>query len=260
MGLDSNFICNDSTRCLTINDIDYIEPTIAGLTEKQYYFFKVRVYNKLGKFTESAVIYQKTPNLPPESVFLFEAENVTETTAKLRWRKSNDSEFEKYTINRGNNIKFEANSDNVYATVANRNDTTLLLTGLTPNEGYIFRVCVYDKYLSYTASNVVGFSATKGGLLPAPEILSIVADSQTYKVTISWVESTSSLFTYYFVYSSPDSSKVAAGQSTVYWQSNASTTSYTTSIVRGITYYLRVSSLDIFGKYSYSKIRSVRLP
>ena len=191
---------------------------------------------------------------------MFEPENVTETSAKIRWRKSIDPEFEKYTLNLGNNILFDANSDNIFRTILNVNDTVIQLNGLTPNKDYIFRVSVYDKYLAFSASNIIGFTANPGGLLPTPEIVNLFPEPEQLKVTINWIGNESSLFAYYFIYVSTDSLRVASGKSPIAWEEKATKTSYAATISRGVTYFFRVSALNVFGKQSYSKIRSYYLP
>lgn len=261
MGSSSDFICNDSTRVLVYRNMDFIEGTVGNLKDKQSYYFKVRVYNTLEKFRESSPAYLKTPNAPPLPVQLFDAENITGTSALLRWKKSNDEEFDKYTIHMGDNEAFAPSSKNLMVTIWNSKDTTLNVTGLKLGAGYVFKVVVYDKYLDYAISNYVGFDSYPDGIPPVIEISNMYAYPQKSEIEVHWNRSDIIMYSRYDIYKSTDSMDLVRGggiDSSVTDQKR--TYYYTSNLQRQKTYYFKVAIVNIFGKQAFSSIKGIYLP
>lgn len=258
MGTTSNFPCNDSTRVL-VNKLIYTdEGRVVGLSDKQGYYFKLRVYNSLGKYRESSAIYARTLNEPPKPVIFYEAENITENSAVLKWQKSNDPEFQKYTLHLGSDPEFTPSSKNLLITFTNVSDTSLTVTGLKRGEGYIYKVVIYDKYLDYAVSNPVGFNAFKDGIPPAVEILDLKVSSDN--ITVIWEEEELKLFSRYDLYRSTDSLDLVNNKGLAVSITDQIKTSYTFSnLKRGMKYFFKVRRVNIFGKGESSQIKSVVL-
>jgi hypothetical protein len=255
-GLKADFICNDSTLCEIIPTMETNKRSIADLKDKVGYYFKIRVYNKIGKFTESFVIYIHTPNAPPKSIVLYDPEEITETSAILKWQKSTDLEFEKYDIHQGNNKDFQPSKSNLIASIKDQKLTSFTLNGLKPKGDYVYKILVYDVYGDYSTSNYTGFTATLGGL-PVPSEL-VAYDIGPGSIMLEWTPSKSTIFAKYTIYMAKDSIKLTNKDQVVFSGQN------TDSVIRNLdnhtTYYLQIEVTNIFGKSALSKIYSFEMP
>jgi hypothetical protein len=255
-GLKADFVCNDSTLCESIPNIDVVERSVTGLKDKVGYYFKVRAYNKLGKFAESSPVYLHTPNAPPKAINLYDPSAVTETSATLRWQKSEDLEFLSYNIHQGDNADFIPNKSNLIASIKDQNQTTLNITGLKPKGDYVYKILVYDVYLDYSTSNYAGFTATDGGL-PVPSEL-VSAETGLSLVMLEWTQSKSTIFAKYNVYVADDSTKLYDKNYIVY--SGDQVLYIARNLLPHTTYFCRIEVVNIFAKSASSKIYSFNLP
>ena len=106
MSTPPNFSCNDSTLQLFITDPNVNEGMVGNLNAKFGYYFKLRVYNALGKFRESFEYYLKTKNAPPVPVNFYGAFNITENSVLLKWQKCTDPEFSYYSLHGDSSLTF----------------------------------------------------------------------------------------------------------------------------------------------------------
>ena len=261
VGKTLDFVCNDSSRSLIIYNMDTYEATIGGLGDKLGYYFKMRVYNKIGKYRESISAFLRTPNAPPKPVILYEAENITESSATIRWQKSTDPEFEKYTIHVSDNVDFTPSAKNLLTIIRDAKDTSIQVTGLKTGNPYVYKVMLYDQYLDYSVSNYVGFNAYKDGIPPPSEIVYMTPNSQKSEITVVWEESDLKQFVRYDIYKSTDSLDLVANKGLSHTSDVQFKTNYIfTDMKRDTKYYFKVAVVNIFAKQSHSKIQSIYLP
>jgi hypothetical protein len=262
-GTTYDFTCNDSSRILVINSMDIYEATIWSLTDKTGYYFKARVYNTLGKYRESASIYLRTLNAPPAAVELLPAENITVSSATIRWKKSHDTEFQKYTVHVGTDYQFKPTTKNLVTTITNVNDTVIQVSGLKTGNPYFYKVLVYDTYLDYSISNYAGFHAYQDGLPPVCEVMSLdYPEVKPDQITVAWEQSGVIFFSRYDIYMSTDSSALVANKGLANTLTGDREVTYCTfkDLKEGKYYYFKVAVVDFFGKQSHSKIKGVYLP
>ncbi|GEM_PF-6004578 len=158
--------------------------TVTGLSPSTTYYFVVIASNSSGSTTStqastSTVIY--APAAPSGVTIL----STTADTLSLSWtdNSSGDTQEADFLIEYGTDgVSFPSST-----TVA-ANETTALLTSLTPNSTYYVRVTARNSAGSATSDSVS--SATSIGLPPKPSSLTFSAVS-TSSLTITWTDNSS---------------------------------------------------------------------
>jgi hypothetical protein len=250
----SNFPNTSVTKKIIINS-RYANVVVNDLTELTTYYFKVRTYNSLEKYSESAVVSVRTTPCPPDLVGLHEAFDVTESHAKIIWTKSLDTAFQKYEIHISNSMASYPDSSNLFDVITSQNQTEYEINNLVKYKEYFVKILVYKNNNTHSTSNEIGFTAYPGGGPVPVEILDLPDESigQTF-INLNWTKSLSMYFEKYEVYMSttpgfiPDVPNLRAlilySDRTTYRVSN---------LKKNTTYYFKILVYTKMVRYVYSQ-------
>jgi hypothetical protein len=192
-----DFPITGATKTVIVNN-KFPAAMLVDLTEFTRYYFKVRTYNTLGKYAESATMFEWTTPCPPAILSLFEPTEVTISSAKLNWTKSSDTGFIRYEVHLTNYPEIFPDSSNLVASFFSRDNTEYQLTNLVKYGEYFAKIVEFKNNGTHSVSNYVAFTAYPGGgavpvqiYTPTDENISINS------VYLSWTKSSSRFFMKY---------------------------------------------------------------
>jgi hypothetical protein len=227
---------------------------VTNLLESTTYYFKVRSYNSLGYYAESEAQQMKTKYKPPDTVFIYDPVEVTETSAIIKWRKIKMVNNPTYSIFVGEDDKFY-HSVEKYRFKAGQ-DTMFRLLNLTKWTEYFVWIKVTDSRNLSSLSNKADFTSTIGGA-PVPVTVNVALVGRN-NIKLVWTDAISKyvplgppndLSPYSILLStSPgtDPNKMTGYGQTV------NTYFDIQSLKPNTTYYLRVMFTNSFSRYSFS--------
>jgi hypothetical protein len=222
---------------------------VIDLTESTGYYFKIRTYNTLNKFSESSVLYLETDPCPPDVPYLYVTDEVTDTTAEIYWTNYTDTGFVRYDIHLDTFPTFKPDSLNFIASVYNKEQTTYKLNNLKPTEEYFVKLKSVKNNSAYSISNYIGFTAYPGGG-PVPVTIWGSA-STTNTITIFWTESISRYLVGYTAFFSTTEGFIPELNNAFYF--NASNLRAKLEGLKSKTqYFFRVRVINKMGKFNYS--------
>jgi hypothetical protein len=266
---EPNFIPSNTTLYCKIDSVKYTSCFVTSLNEQTEYYFKVRTYNVLGKYSESPEAIASTYHEAPDPVTLYvpNPNDITESSVKLTWSRSLTKIFAKYEIHMTKyaildpNVTYTFTPDNttLVKVITNRNDTSYTINNLTKNEEYFFRILIFDN-ISYSLSQTLGITATIGGKPVPVELYEPVIESDINTVTLSWSKSISRYFHSYGVLIYP----VSDPAPNVFYQVatiiDPTTTKFSTAkLTKGSTYYCRIEVANRMSSISFSNEKSFRI-
>jgi hypothetical protein len=257
--LSEFFVTSPSTLVDSVKNMNDTSMVINGLEEGTKYYFKVRTYNALGKYTESNFSAITTAFKPPDTVLLFEPVEVTESSITVKFSKCKSKYFSSYSIQVGDNYTFTYG----FTSVGSTKDTIITIKSLKKWGEYFARVLVTDSRKLTSASNVIDFTATYGGM-PVPVVVSVVSVGKR-EIILEWTEPQSK-----YIPSGPDKSQpfpFAVLMSTSIiddpeYMPGIGQTKDQLFVIEGLKpgteYFFRVRFTNLFGKYSFSKLVSAK--
>jgi fibronectin type 3 domain-containing protein len=128
------------------------------LKENTTYYYKIYVYNSVGKSKPSNEVELRTrANMPPTSATLNRPLALDNTSVELSWLPSQEQDFSMYRIYRSERSPVSLDSPPVWMN-SNRTINKYKDTGLTPGKTYHYKVVVYDKGGLFAESNEVSVS------------------------------------------------------------------------------------------------------
>lgn len=130
------------------------------------YYYVVYLFDRYGHYSVSNEFEISIPNKAPESIRLFNPTNVTDSTMQLTWDKSQDHDFQKYSLFRSLSSNPDQSSNLVFET-EDINQNSYLDIGLEKGQIYHYRVFIYNSGELFSMSNVV-FDTAKIKISPIP--------------------------------------------------------------------------------------------
>jgi hypothetical protein len=249
-----NFIPSKESLFDTIREINDTLRIVNGLIEKTVYYFKVRTYNDLGKFSESDLFSSKTINKPPDTVKVFEPLSVTDSSVTISWSTCVAPDFTYYEIFINKNRGFIPVPGLGFARVYGSNVTQYEIKKIQKDSEYFVKVMANDVDRDFSISNEMDFCARSGGG-PVPSTLS--AENVTrILITLNWSKSPSRYFGSYELHMSKTRNFIPDGYKTSikvvpYYQQDL--TNYTINdLEKNTTYYFKIITTSYFGKQSCS--------
>jgi len=109
---------------------------VIGLTARSTYYYRLRAYNTGGISGESGTITVKTLSMPPNVPTGLTASSCNNQVT-LIWRQNSDPYFERYRVFGGLTSNPTIKMD---STISSISDTIKIITGLTNDQTYFFRV------------------------------------------------------------------------------------------------------------------------
>ena len=239
----SGFIPSSTTLYTTITSQTTTSTTVTGLIEGTTYYFKVRVLDAGGLYTDSNEVSGTTTNVvSPTSVTIGTPSSVTSGSLQLTWTQNADPDFSKYEIHKSTSSGFVPSSTTLHATITSQTTTSTTISGLSEATTYYFKVRVIDCGGLYTDSSEI--SATTQNVVPSSVTLSNPSSITSSSVVLTWSQNTNADFARYEIYQST-SSGFAPSSATLYTYTRA-TNSIAITLPYG-TYYWRLKARDIAG-------------
>lgn len=109
----------------------------------------------MGKPYPVVVLSPPQESQPPTAVALYDPESITAATLELTWSRNSDVDFSKYEIHKSTLLDFSQTASTLTATLLSRFDTSYMVTNLSANTTYYFKVRVIDTEDLYADSNEV---------------------------------------------------------------------------------------------------------
>ena len=243
---------NESGFNLTVSPIQMITNqsatsfTATGLSNNTTYYFILRVVDNAGLYNDSNEVFGKTspPNAPPRPVTLFDPTAVGETTVSLEWSQSDELDFNKYQVAVSTEQGFNITDQDIKDTLMLRNQTTSLITGLSSNTTYYFKVRVRDVTNFYADSNEVS-AVTEPNQPPAAVALYWPINETEGSMELEWAVSDASDFLRYELYQSLTTGFQPKDATLVAQIPNIADVRYNvTGLSANTTYYFKVLVFD----------------
>ena len=183
-GLETQMILTKEPFRFTFNTLIY--------PDSSYHILKAVAEDSKGNIGESTpitVLIDNSSASPGESRIVSVA--IVDTNLEARWSKSRDSDFSSYTLEHSLDSAFGQPG---VAYISNDvNDTTTIITDLTPLKPHFFRMVVTDSFGLKSTGNIVG---SEVAMQPDPvNILEVFYDYQS--MTVRWEASTLGTFKAY---------------------------------------------------------------
>lgn len=148
----SGFTPISGTLYTTITTQTTASTTVTGLSEDTTYYFKVRVMDIGGLYTDSNEVSVTTENVAPSSVSLSSPSSVTSDSIVLTWAQNTNADFAKYEIYQST---ISGTLGSLVTTITTQSTTSYTVTGLSADTTYYFTVRVVDSGDLYTDSSQV---------------------------------------------------------------------------------------------------------
>jgi len=91
----------------------------------------------------------------PTAATLYDPKSITTATLELTWSRNSDMDFSKYEIHRSTVLDFTPTASTLTATLHSRFDTSYVVTNLSANTTYYFKIRIIDTEDLYADSNEV---------------------------------------------------------------------------------------------------------
>ncbi len=91
----------------------------------------------------------------PKAVFLFDANEITESSARISWSPTDDEDFREYKLYRHNSSGLDETTGTLVHVSTSLIDTIFTDTQLNPFENYYYRVYVMNEYGRIGGSNIM---------------------------------------------------------------------------------------------------------
>jgi hypothetical protein len=250
---DQGFTISNSTRRSTITQKNLTWYKFENLNALTVYYIKVRVVDTGDLSDDSNEVSAKTKEFiaPPVAVTLNDPVNITETSMKVNWTKSNDTYFNRYEVHMATSAGFAPNQSTLVNKVSTRNVTTYKFTGLTPGTTYFIKIRVVDTVDQFADSNEVE-GKTIGNAPPKAVILEVGEIQQT-TVGLLWTTNNDTDFKQYEIYYSKDPAFTPDPASLFQTYKGANQRAITVDqLDMNTTYYFKVRVVDSLGAHSDS--------
>ncbi len=259
MSLVEGFTPVKGTLIATITDRGTTEYTVNGLSPETTYYFVVRVWDNDPQpegpyFADSNLLEACTKgiNHPPCAVVLNLPEDVTNQEANLSWSKNMDTDFAYYEIHASLTPGFTPSVDTRFGDpITDQSSIKSLITGLTENTTYYFKIRVFDTGGLYNDSNEE--SCTTLDYIPPSIVLDDPYNTTISSTELKWSQSCESDFDHYEVHMS-QTPGFPLGPATLVTTLFNSTEIHTelTELDEKTTYYFCVRVVDKAGNFADS--------
>lgn len=128
---------------------------VTGLAENTTYYFKVRVYDTGGLYSDSNEVSCKTLDYLPEPIILDDPYDIGVSSMKLKWSESCITDFNYYEVHMAQIPGFVPGPGTLFKSITNRSENFTTITGLAEKTTYYFKVRVFDVTGNYMDSNEV---------------------------------------------------------------------------------------------------------
>jgi hypothetical protein len=244
--------------------VKYRQPivVISDLTELTDYYFKVRTYNTVEKFSQSDVIHLMTAPCPPDIVYLYEPPDslVTESSVKVNWSRSIDTGFIRYEVHMDTYPTFIPDSTTFITSFNSKDETECKINNLTKNEEYFIKIVVIKNNNSYSISNYVGITATTGGYPIPVEIYDpIDANLSSRSINVEWSKSVTRFLYATTVFMSLTHGFAPESRYTIASDTSSSFTHFKINyLMSNTTYYFIVRIQNKMSKNADSKEKTIK--
>ena len=122
-------------------------------------------------FTEKTIDISVYENLVlnnlklPKAVKLFEAKDITESSASISWSPTDDADFREYKLYRHSTSGLDETTGTLAHVSTSLLDTLFIDEDLNPNEKYFYRVFVMNEYGRIGGSNIIHFQTSNVQLI-----------------------------------------------------------------------------------------------
>jgi PKD repeat protein len=250
-----NFTGATAKTLLSSKDRTVTSVLVKGLTKQTVYYFKVIVTDNAGLKTESNILKVTTllGNIAPAAVKLGAPYSLTCTTMSINWTRNNDGDFARYELHKSVTKNFNISMGTIYANISDQNTTDRLVSDLTFNTTYYYKMRVVDTGGLYNDSNQVNATTASVNIPPAAVVLSAPTEISDITMKLTWTQSGDSDFAKYELYMSNESGFNLTNATLFRTFANQSTTSYTVEgLTNNTTYYFRMRVLDTGDLYNDS--------
>jgi len=250
-----NFTGPTVKTLLTSKDRTVTSHLVTGLTKQTVYYFKVIVTDKAGLKTESNILKVTTllGNIAPVAVKLGAPYSITCTTMSINWTRNNDGDFARYELHKSTTKNFNFTMGTIYANITDQNTTDKLVSDLTFNTTYYFKMRVVDTGGLYNDSNQVNATTASINIPPAAVVLSSPTEISDITMKLTWTQNGDSDFAKYELYLSNESGFDLSNTTPFRTFANQTSTSYTVEgLTNNTTYYFRMRVLDTGNLYGDS--------
>ncbi|MGQ9583545.1 MAG: fibronectin type III domain-containing protein [Thermoplasmatota archaeon] len=248
------FNITESTSLVRLNERGQTSYVVEGLDPNTTRYFKVRVRDAGGLFSDSNEVSATTlPNRPPAAVALYYPFNETDTSMELEWSASDAPDFARYELHRSEVPGFAIEPTTLVAQILERDDVARTVTGLQPSRTYYFRVRVYDAGQLFNDSNEVSGTTLGPDLPPVAPVLADPVEVTEASVLLEWTQNRDPDFARYIVHRGAAPGFPTSNATAVASIPHASTTSYNaTGLKPATTYYFKIEVQDIKGHFNLS--------
>jgi hypothetical protein len=228
-----------------------------GVEEGKRYYYVIETVDDFGARSASNEVSATILDLFPAPVELTGPDPAGETTLGLLWTQSQDRDFESYRLYRSADPGVDE-TDDLIATVTDRERVRWQDSGLIENTDYYYRVFVRDNGAHTTPSNEISLS-TANADPPAVTFSQVteVVGAQTPTLDLTWVATTVHDFEAYRIYR--DTSPSVGEDATLVRSIDArgTTTFRDTGLTDNTRYYYRIFLADDGGATTGSVERSI---
>ena len=227
---------------------------VTGLTRQTTYYFRMRVYDNAGLFSDSNVVSATTllGNIPPVASVLAQPFSITNSSMSLGWSRNGDGDFARYELHRGTSKGFALNASNLLASITDRTVNGTVADNLASSTTYYFRLRTFDTGGLYNDSNEVNATTSAVNIPPVAVVLGNPTEISDASMKLTWTRNNDSDFNRYELYMGNESG-FNLTVSPLQIVTNQSATSYTvTGLSNNTTYYFRVRVVDNAGLFNDS--------
>lgn len=94
----------------------------------------------------------------PKAVDLYDAKNITESSAEIYWSPTDDSEFREYKLYRHNSSGLDESTGTLIHVSTSINDTSFIEDDLNPLQKYYYRIFAMDNFGRIGGSNIINLT------------------------------------------------------------------------------------------------------
>ena len=220
-----------------------------GLSPDHEYYYLIRAFNDDGNSGYSNELYVKTlPLNPPAAPGQLYTSDITKHSINLAWTDNSENES-------GFSIEQSGQADTVFVKIdtVDQNITSCLVTGLTLNTTYLYRISAFNDDGNSGYSNII--EAKTFGLQPpeAPSSLDVFAITKN-TLSLFWTDNANNEEGFYI-----DRSKSLADNFTRIAAVTSNVTTYTDSyLTPDCIYFYRIRAFNEDGTSDFSDILEVK--
>jgi PKD repeat protein len=191
------------------------------------------------------------PNAPPAAVTLNKPTNVTDNALQLSWSVNNDLDFNRYELYQSSLQNFSTFKYILNSSEPGR--SSLLVTGLTKQTTYYFKLRVYDNAGLIADSNIVSATTLIGNIAPVAVILGAPFSITNSSMALRWSRNGDGDFARYELHKGTSKGFNMSGNTLLASLTNQGTNESTAAnLASSTTYYFKVRTYDTGGLFNDS--------